>query len=300
MISNLEKIISFNRNGVANSFFLSASKKEILKKFSSIEIAFTLYPYSKEINANNFSILPYEEYVEDVSQNTRSNYTKADEYGSKIFGILLSLIIIFVFWRIDKNLLASVEAIVSIIGAYAVGKELWQDIDKTLVNLSKNSKLRWLSLSYYYTKQDFGTIQQFWRRARVKRMGLNTLLASQMDFITHSNSKTIELYFSKSDLGRLNDTTGLLLDIEVENSKVKEFVDKKFMVSFKIILSKNLFFFKQNIEIFQAIDSNSLGTIDGKGNWIENASLVRKTFSIGRLKFYMKEHIAGDLQIISK
>jgi hypothetical protein len=44
----------------------------------------------------------------------------------------------------------SVESIVSVIGAYFVGKELWDDIENLMIAISKDWRVRYLDRYYWF------------------------------------------------------------------------------------------------------------------------------------------------------
>ena len=58
------------------------------------------------------------------------------------------------------------------------------------------------------------------------------------------------------------------------------------MFGAKISLIKNRFFWKTNLELFQSTSKGEIGAVDTNNNWKKNIVMVRKTVSIGRLKWY--------------
>jgi hypothetical protein len=105
------------------------NRMEELKSLHSAELHVVLYPYSKMISSADYSINPFEEYARDISGHLRSSYVAIQSPAANIFGLALGAVIAFIFYHLAPDKLVSVESTVSILGAYAIGKELYGDID---------------------------------------------------------------------------------------------------------------------------------------------------------------------------
>lgn len=241
-----------------------------------VDVLATFYPYNLETDADNFKILPYEEYVNEVSNKKRSAYRAILPFFDKLFGIVLAFLLSFIFFLIDPELLISVEAVVSLLGLYLVGKELWVDLDDLLISVTRSWKLKWRSQEYYYKRNYFGTIQGFWQFARDTRNQSSFLLADVFDFISQSNSKTVELRFDNKKLHKKTK----VLSFESQNQNG--------LLGFKVSVGKRVLpGVTQRTEYFQSIQNNEIGTVIN-GVWEKDQVLVKHTYLIGRLKYYVK------------
>jgi len=286
-IKDLVSTISIKQSkNYANSFEIILNKIDLFKKFSSADVTLFMYPYSKELNADSFTIYPYEEYVKDVNSGRRSMYRELGNIGDNIFGIFLGIAISLIFWRFNRTELFSIESVVSIFAAYTIGKEFWMDLDNGLTSLTQKWKFSWRDKTYFYIKQDFGTIQRFWKLARLNKYKIDTVLAYQLDFMIYSNSKTVELFFEKKDFKSIVGDSTNLVSIGFNDKDQSILKKDNYMFGTKLIVTKNRIFWKSNIEIFQAVSKGEIGTLDNNENWKKNLALVRRTKNIGRLKWY--------------
>jgi len=72
-----------------------------------------------------------------------------------------------------------------------------------------------------------------------------------------------------------------------------------FMFGVKLSLNKRFLGVTSNFELFQSIDKCSRGCLDEKGEWIENGVFYRRTFTLGRLKWYASRGIIRDRTIVT-
>jgi len=273
------------------------------RQYSSVECTLFFYPYNREVNADDFVVLPFEEYVDNIVTAKQSTYRKIRTFSENIFGLFLGLLIFSVFANIKPEDLISIESIVSIFGAYAIGKEIWQDIDIALITISNSWKIRWVGEKFHYIREEFGTIRQFWEKARLNRYGRSNILPSKMDFIKHSNSKTIELFFSKGDLNQVKKESSRILSIIMKEDRSKQRQKLRYMIGSKITLSHKVLFFSYDIELFQSISCNkndTVGAIDSENVWNSNSVLKKHILRLGRCKCYLRTSLLGDCQMIVK
>ncbi len=282
----IKKILQIRKNSDRIDLFLR--NKGFLQKFNSVQISFFTYALSQKQNSGSFKFLPYEEYITDLSNGFQSSYEKVDSNAGKIFGIFLGLILAVIFYIINPDLLISVEAIVSIFGVYTIAKEIWNDIDLLLQNLTQSTFFRWMDTLFNYRKLNFGTIQSLWEDARKIRYKGEFLLAERLNFIEHSNSKTIDLEF-KSKSFKTEDEELQILKINLDE-KVENFGNYSF--GLKITLVKSFLFINLNDEYFQIWNGNNIGLYSKEDVFIDNSILRKKVFVFSRLKYYLKsEHI---------
>ncbi|MBN1618138.1 hypothetical protein JW887_02230 [Candidatus Dojkabacteria bacterium] len=275
-----------------------------LLKYNSVESTFFFYPFDLTTTAKSFTIQPFDEYVANISCSQQSTYRKIRFFGKNFFGLILGLIIFIIFALIKPDDLVSVQSVVSIFGAYTVGKEMWDDIDSILSTITRALPVRWISQKYHYLREEYGTIRQFWEKARIHRYQKSSILPLKMDFIKHSNSKTVVLFFTKRSLKNSNKETARIASIIIKPEYISKIREKGFMFGVKIMLTKTFLFFNYDVELFQAMTTDGklkIGTVDSSYIWHEKTILLRKILRIGRLKLYLsKENRKEELIISSK
>ena len=248
----------------------------------------------------SFAILPYEEYVRDIEVGRRSTFEKIDPFADKFFGVLLGILIALLFWVVKREDLLSVQSLAAILGAYALGKEMWLDLDNFLVNTSKKWDFRWREAQYFYAKEDFGTIQRFWRLARTRRNGQPFILPEFLDFMTHSNSKTVELSFDKASLSRYKTGTEIQFgSVVFKPESEPDLKAEGAMFGFKFSLRQRFWIGDLTYEVFQAVEKNQTGTVDSQGNWHFDSVVYRKVWNFGRFRFYLSKDLIKDFKLIS-
>jgi len=283
----------------SNTTKLLFKVSDLVHESKALECTFFVYPYSQDMDNTSFSILPYEEYVRDIDAGRRSTFVKISPFGEKLFGILLGLLIAAVFWRIKPEELYSLQSLVAILGAYTLGKEMWNDIDNFLINMTKKWGFRWRDAQYFYSKEDFGTVQRFWRMARERRNNKPFVLPLFLDFMTHNNAKTAELYFEKATLQRNEIGSKVQFgSISYKPQFESEIKSKGAMTGFKISLRQSVVVGDVTYEIFQALDKKELGAVDKSGNWQPKTILYRKVWNLGRLRWYLTKEILQDFELI--
>jgi hypothetical protein len=259
-----------------------------LKTFDNISISLVFYTYDKSLSKEDFKFLPYQEYTEEINLGNRSSYTPIGDFSDKIFGLFLGVSIIILFWFLQPSNLVSIEAIVGIIGAYIAGKELWSDIDKGLQNVTLNWPISWREQEFYYQKQDFGSIQNYLRFSRLKRYSQVFILPSKLDLITQSNSKILEIQFSKKELRAVDSDQLYFGSIEFDSKYSNSIAKGNYAITAKVSQIKNILGVQIASEFIQAIDSNKIGCLDSNKNWSEGKLSQRYTLKIAQLKLYYK------------
>jgi len=300
LFDHIKEIILFKTTKKdPNSIKLNFKVNNFISQAKAVEITFFLYPYSPNLDNTSFSILPYEEYVRDIEKGRRSTFEKIKPFADKLFGILLGLLIAGLFQVVKPQELYSLQSMVAVLGAYTLGKEMWSDLDDFLIDLTKKWRFRWRDSQYLYTKEDFGSVQRFWKMAREKRNGQASALPNYLDFITHSNAKTVELYFDNTTLSNHKIGTEVQFgNIKFDENKIKELEKYDYMLGFKFSISKRKLIGDVSYEIFQVLDANNLGTVDQTGNWQKNKALYRKVWSFGRFKYYLNSETLLDFKLI--
>ncbi len=271
-----------------------------LEAFDAVECHVVCYPYSRKVEAKHITFRPYEEYVEDIAGQQRSSYSRIGEPFRNIFGILLGGIILLVFACLKPEELFSIESIISVFGAYTVGKEIWGDLEAWLIKVTDNQKLRFQPRYYLFKLERHSTVTRYTRLARRQRYGMTMILPGKMDFIQQSNSQTIRMYFNHDDYSGLADNKAHILSIHINPESITAYEEKGYMLGFKISLNLKRGPFVQSLELFQSFDGSSRGCLDLQETWIPEAVLCRRTISMGRWKWYKAQFVLQDMELVTR
>jgi len=292
-------IIELRRANKFKEFYdIQINKVSSLRKFHSFECHFVLYPYHRTIDSSHLKFSPFEEYVADLNNHHKSIYSRITDASNKFFGLFLGGLITLIFALFQPNGLLSVEAIVSIFAAYTVGKEIWVDIQKFFRKITKYSKLSFVENYYSFQLEKHSTLARYSNLAKKFRYPNMPILPNQMDFIQQSNSQTLRLNFLKRDIEHLTEDSAHLFTFQVD-SKVQELLETQgFMLGVKFAVSKRSFFGKRTFEFFQSYNNFALGCLDERDNWQANTVFFRKTFMIGNLKYFGKNGLIADKQML--
>jgi hypothetical protein len=284
---------------VSNFYDVELRHIENLKQYDSVECHVVVYPYSRNIYSHHIRFYPYEEYVKDILSRQKSAYTEMKSPIDKMFGILVGLIITLIFGVFKPDALLSVEAIVSIIGAYFVGKELWDEIENTLMDLSKSWSIRYLESYYAYELGKHTTLTNYGYFAKKQRYGKASLLPEKMDFIEKSNSQTVRMWFDTKELSARGDPSNHILSIHITPEAVQAFEQEGFLFGIKLSLNQRCFCgVIRSLELFQSVHNYANGCLDENGTWVEDGLFYRQTYSWGRLKWFFKSGILLHQAII--
>lgn len=277
---------------------------EQLKAYDEIECHVVIYPYSRKVSANSLAFYPYEEYVQDVLAQQRSAYARLQSHFAEIFGLSLGLIIALIFWFFKREDLFSVESIVSVFGAYVVGKELWDDIERALVEISKNWPLRYRDSYYQYVLEKHTTLTAYSTLAKEKRYGKAMILPSRIDFIKQSNSQTVRMLFEAEDFKRVL-ARGVansvhILSLHVDPAVLEAFEQGGYLFGVKLSLNRRCFCgITRHLELFQSLSEGELGCLDEQEVWTPQAIFYRQTWSAGRIKYFMRQGVVGGQTLLA-
>jgi hypothetical protein len=298
-LKSLEEVVRLAQNSqYRNIFEVSLGNISYLKKFSQVELTLFVYPYSLRTSANSFEFLPYEEYVKDIGLDKHSLYSPFNSFTDKFFGVLLGLFITTMFWLFKPDDLVSIQSVVSILAAYAIGKEFWVDLDNGLQDLTHNWRLSWRERTYRYGREDLGTLQRFWQLARKYRYHGEFMLPTQIDFLHQNNSKAVEMLFSHRDLEKLHESSAKVLTVKFVQPDVRAVQSKGFMFGVKLRLNRGFWGMYQNVELFQSLNDKQLGTVSDEGIWQPGKALMKQTVTVGRIKYYQKDGLLPEVELI--
>jgi len=257
-----------------------------LSGYSSVDCHLVVYPYSRKVNSHHLRVMPFEEYVADIVGRQRSVYIRVDERGKYVFGAVLALALVAVFAEFRPVELLSLESIVSVFGAYMVGKEIWDDIERGLQHLSHRWRLRYVGGYYPFQLAGRSTLSQYSGLAKEVRYGRRSLLPEKLDFIQQSNSQTVRLRFEAGSLSSLDGKAAHIASLHVDREAAAEFRRAGHLFGVKLSLNRRRFWLERSLELFQSLDRGKPGCLDGAGRWREGEVFWRRTWRLGKVKCF--------------
>lgn len=272
---------------IPNFYDVELRHADYLQRYDSVECHVVVYPYSRKVYSHHMRFYPYEEYVKDILSRQKSAYTAIKSQFDKLFGVVLGLLITIIFWFLKPVDLYSVESTVSVIGAYFVGKELWDEIENFLIELTKTWRLRYIESYYAYALEKHTTMTNYGYFAKRHRYGKASLLPDKMDFIEKSNSQTVRMWFDTKELYAFQEPASHILSIHITPDVVQEFEQEGFLFGIKLSFNKRcLCGIVKSLELFQSVHNYVKGCLDENGAWIDDGLFYRQTFMLGRLKWF--------------
>lgn len=269
-----------------------------LHRLSSLECHVAFYPYSRNVTSDHFEFTPFEEYINDITSHQKSTYIKIKNRFCNIFGLFIGILIAVFFFMFKPSELLSIESIVSIIGAYFIGKELWGDIEELMINISKNWRIRYVDSYYFYHLEKHTTLSLYSRLAKKRRYGKEAILPEKMDLIQQKNSQTLRLFFNMRDLKPAKETYPHMLSIRLDPKLLQEFENDGFMFGVKLSFNKRFLGITRCREFFQSIDKDMKGCLKENGEWTNGAVFYRNTFILGRVKFFINKGLIENKSIL--
>lgn len=263
-----------------------------LAQYDSIEVHFVVYPYSREISAEKIEIHPFEEYIEDILDKQKSLYKKIEEGNAKRFGLGLALLALTIMTAFKPEEFLHVEALVSVFGAYVVGKELWADLEKYLVQFTQKGKIRFFTGYFSYQLERNTTFANYTQIAKKNRYEKDAIIPEKIDFIEQSNSKTIRLSILQEDLQKLvAEKSAHLFSIHLSEEIAHIFREKGRLFGVKISLNKHKWLYKKSVELYQSQNNAEFGALNEANVWLPDSIFQRITFYIGKWKYYHKTFV---------
>lgn len=295
-----DRIITIcNSDEMPNIYDVEIGNVEKLCGFHSIECHIVLYPYSRKIDSDKMFFNPFEEYVKDILSSLRSAYVKSESQFGKLFGLIIGLFIAIVFAVFANSEVISIESAVSILGAYFIGKELWDDIERVLMNISRNCRIKYQESYYIYRLERHTTLTNYSYLAKKNRYGTEHFLPDKMDFIQQSNSQTVRMYFRTGGKRCPTGRAAHILSIHIAPDILDDFKNDGFMLGVKLSFNKGFLGIMNSVELFQSINANSIGCLDEHGNWFENALFCRKILRLGKLKYFRRKDLITGKTIVN-
>jgi len=295
-----KNIITFQKNSeLSDTYDVELNNIHELDRFHSLECHIVIYPYSRKISSRHMSLYPFSEYVKDILSHQRSAYAKIVSPMSKIFGMFMGIIITIIFFFLKRAELYSIESIVSIFGAYVIGKELWDDIENFLIHISRKWRLRYIENYYSYKLEKQTTLTHYSYLAKKERYGISSLMPDKMDYIEQSNSETIRMFFNINDLKSGHGPSAHVLSIHIDSNLLKDFEKRGYMLGVKISFNRKFLWIFRCYEFFQSISGNSHGCLDDDCKWVPEGIFYRKTVQLGRVKLFLNTGLIETDRMIS-
>ncbi len=264
------------------------------KSFDSIELEVLVLPYDRQISANEISFLPFDAYKNDLSKDETTLYREISANEDKLFGIFLAFIIFLIFLFYNQSEIFSLQSIISLLGAYTIGKEFWKDIDNQLVNLTKGSRLKFIKNLYSYISLPTTTIYSYTGLAQERRYGTNSLHPEKFDYIELSNSEILRTFFNFRELKKDFHYASLHID----DNLIDKLIANGFLFGTKVTLNKHYAFLKLSNEYFQSFENGNYGCLDKNQKWSSNNIFCRLTFSIWRFKLYLNNGVINNIRLL--
>lgn len=302
-----QQIVHLRKNAdIPHIYDVEMNHLDELKQYDSVECHVVVYPYSRKVGAHHFKFYPFEEYVHDILSHQKSAYEAISNQFDKCLGIFLGIVITAIFAIFNPKDLLSVQSVMSVIGAYFVGKELWDDVENTLIRMTKQWRVKYVDNYYSYQLEKHTTLTMYSSFAKKQRYGKTTLLPECIDFIEQSNSQTLRMYFNMADIDLAQccdgefSTTRHLFSIHVKPELLEEFEREGFLFGVKLSLNKKSFGITRSDELFQSFDNRAQGALDEQGIWHDDSIFYRKTMRLGRIKCFLKSGMLSHQPVIAR
>ncbi len=254
--------------------------EEPSNNYTEFELSLVVYPLNTNINADDFLILPFDEYTDEAEDEQRSAYLPKVDNVSKVFGLIISIVILIFFLIFLPQDLFSVQSVISILGAYTLGKDFWKDIENVLVKLTQNRRLSYKENQYYYFLKRNSTLDEFLEYSRELRYKANFFFPQKMDLIKESNSKTFKGFYKNFEKGAI---------LFIKNLKNEDF---NYSFSMKFSGIRKVLFIEFIDEYFQLLNDSASGAVVND-ELLNDKVLVKRIVRIGNLKWYVREEVVG-------
>jgi hypothetical protein len=263
-----------------------------LRGADSLDCHVVFYPYSRQVCSDDYTFHPFEEYVKDMQVHGRSAYTPIAGRFNHLFGLLLALLILLVFALLNPDDLLSVQSVVSVLGAYAIGKEFGADAERLLIASTRSLRLQYGEPYYRYRHERHTTLALYQAFSKRVRYGKETLLPSRMDFIQESNSETLRLRFEAADLAAPQGPSAHLFSIHAHAGKGGELEGEGFMFGVKLSVNRRTLGVERCEERYQSLHRGERGCLDAAGRWVPGGALHRTVLHCGGLRLLVASRMA--------
>lgn len=271
-----------------------------LSKYSNVELHLFILPYSRAITTKDISFFPFHDYQNISNDNDSSVYSEIGEASNKFFGVFLALIITLVFYKFKPTELLSVQSIIAIFGSYTLGKDFWKDIDEFLVRLTGRLKLRYIPQQYELKLNNGTTLYNITKVAEENRYGIPSIYPNKLTYQKLGNTITTKMFFRKNNYKNYLKETTHVMSMRINPDITDELIKQGFIINTKFSVNKKFLFFSYDKEFFQSINKTKTGYFDKDNNWVDKVALRRQTLNIGRFKFYFKDKMVNNIELINQ
>ena len=259
-----------------------------LRKFDAVECQMVFYPYSDTITSKDYTLLPFEEYVKDLTQHNRSAYACVKSSAKEVFGVLLGVLVFLVVLRYTHSDVVTMESLIGIFISYFIGKDLWDDIEEILQDLTRSSRLQYRERDYHYQIDRGSTIHMFNRFASRKRHGQNLLYPSELDVVMRSQSGTVRMRFMPEDFPTKDGESAHLLTVSLDPRKAADLRSRGYLMGLKATFCRRVLFITHNTDFYQSLDEGKKGCMGDAGEWLPGKAFMRTHLALGRLRLILK------------
>lgn len=281
------QLINFRRNAeLPHIIDVEIRDLATLRRYDSIEFHLVVFPYSRKVTTNDIKVQPFQDYAEDISQHQRSAYTRIPNNSNKQFGMTLAAIVVMVVLVFHPEDFTSAESLVSMFGAYVVGKELGNDIGRYLVEWTKNNRLRYTDSYYSYQLEKSTTLMQYSSFAMKNRYGEVALHPQRMEYLEQSSSKTVRMWFDQEDLA-VEGNTAHLVALRIREDLLAEMEEEGYMLGVKVSLNTHRWWGGRYCqEFFQSWSRGESGCLGVHGQWKQHSIFYRQTLMWRHWKWF--------------
>jgi len=299
--NELTNLVHIRQNAEYDSIYdVELNHLGALREFDSVEVHLVLYPFSRQVLAENYRFTPFQDYANDISTRRRSLYSPMPHPANSLFGIFLGVLIIIIFWFIKPEDVTSLQSFVAILGAYFIGKDLWSDIESLFVNVTKNWRLRYQTGYYAYQVEKNPPLTNYSALAREKRYGRATIVPGQMEFITNANSKTVRLRFSRKELSEYRGDSAHILGIRLDPALAGDFRQAGYMLSVKLSFNERAFILRRAHEFFQSLNAGEIGCLNFDNEWTADAAMAREAVYLGNLRYMQSQRLVPAVDLVTE
>lgn len=277
------------------------ARRDAFADLRELECHLVLYPYSHDVTSDDYVFLPFEEYVSDIATGRRSAYRVESGADAHLFGLALGVILAIVATVFSPRAsLLTIEALLSLLGAYFVGKDLWGDVEGVLTRLTARTRLRFVERTFRYELERDTTLTRYSEMARRQRYGVPVALPERLDFMAKSNSQTVRMGLSRRRLLATEGEWAHVLTVEIEEASLAAFEAAGYLFGVKISLNRRLAAVgTRSLELFQSIHGGEVGCVDAGGAWRAGAVFFRETARVGRVKWFRTQGVFEGKRLLA-
>ncbi|MDX1918371.1 MAG: hypothetical protein SFT81_04445 [Candidatus Caenarcaniphilales bacterium] len=290
-------LIVSRRTETPHIFDTDLADLDQFKHYDALELHLIIYPFSQDLSPSDLVSSPYAEYSQEITSNHNSLYERVGDLPNTIFGLLLGLTLAFIFFQFNRDDLLTIESVVSIMAAYFIGKDLWDDLAKFLVGFTQSWSLSFQPPFYFYQLVKNPTLIGYAKLARQHRYGRESLFPERFDLIEHANSQVLRLYFTHRELKESDGDHANILTFSIKPDKLLSFREAGFMFGMKLKLVRRFLWLEWCEEWSQSLRKYELGCLE-KGDWHKESALRVQSLRLGSLHLRLNGELVPSKKMI--